>query len=237
MKKAHVDTLERWSDLTELGVLNEVFDATFGGNTERISFNSLCTMFESKTEDDNTEIEKLLDLLSEDEALRNQMFELEQCLQSNKDMLAASDILVEEQGEKVKSLEEGLSLKNRTVEQLRQQVKELENLKTKVKNMESEHRLLKRDFDLVFATNKSVHKKMERTEMENRSLRKTIISLANQMGKIERENQDMGVTSPTLIPVQIEGVPSTSFTDVTQFSQDSFITNDMNSPNLMHVLS
>merc|ERR1719499_2083486 len=186
MKKAHVDTLERWSDLTELGVLNEVFDATFGGNTERISFNSLCTMFESKTEDDNTEIEKLLDLLSEDEALRNQMFDLEQCLQSNKDMLAASDILVEEQGEKVKSLEEGLSLKNRTVEQLRQQVKELENLKTKVKNMESEHRLLKRDFDLVFATNKSVQKKMERAELENRSLRKTIITLASQMDKIER---------------------------------------------------
>merc|ERR1719499_2624781 len=130
MKKAHVDTLERWSDLTELGVLNEVFDATFGENTEAINFQSLCTMFESKTEDDNTEIEKLLDLLSEDEALRNQMFDLEQCLQSNKDMLAASDILVEEQGEKVKSLEEGLSLKNRTVEQLRQQVKELENLKS-----------------------------------------------------------------------------------------------------------
>lgn len=188
MQKAHNDTLERWVDLTDLGVLMEVWDATFGESTESINFNTLGKVFEKTSEDENTEAERLVDLLSVDDALRNQLFDLEQCLQSNKDMLAASDILVEEQGEKVKSLGLTLEMQNNTVDILRKQVKELEALKTKVKNMESEHRLLKRDFDLVFATNKSVQKKMERTELENRSLRKTIISLANQMGKIERES-------------------------------------------------
>lgn len=198
MRKAHDDTLERWVDLTDLGVLMEVWDATFGESTESITFNTICKVFEKTSEEENTEAERLVDLLSVDDALRNQLFDLEQCLQSNKDMLAASDILVEEQGEKVKSLGLALEMQNSTVDLLRKQVKELEALKTKVKNMESEHRLLKRDFDLVFATNKSVQKKMERTDLENRSLRKTIISLANQMGKIERESN--GLLSPNGIP-------------------------------------
>merc|ERR550539_716417 len=91
-----------------------------------------------------------------------------------------------------------LSQQKNELTALRQQAKELESLKTKVKNMESEHRLLKRDFDLVFATNKSVQKKMERAELENRSLRKTIITLAGQMDKIERSGgaTDQPVSTP-----------------------------------------
>jgi len=207
VKKAQYDTLQRWEDLTQLGVLEEVWDACFGYEKKVISFTELLTVFEAQGEQ-KSEAEKLLDLCSEDEALRNHVYDLEQCLQSNKDMLAAADIMVEEQGEKLKTLEEELTKTKRECDQLQKQAKELEALKTKVKNMESEHRLLKRDFDLVFATNKSVQKKMERAELENHALRKTIVTLANQIEKIEREKND-GVTnyaaSPatTVVPLQI----------------------------------
>merc|ERR550539_527762 len=93
-----------------------------------------------------------------------------------------------------------LSQQKNELTALRQQAKELESLKTKVKNMESEHRLLKRDFDLVFATNKSVQKKMERAELENHALRKTIVTLANQIEKIEREKADGAITNFTASP-------------------------------------
>merc|ERR550539_1740517 len=93
-----------------------------------------------------------------------------------------------------------LSQRETELKALRQQAKELDSLKTKVKNMESEHRLLKRDFDLVFATNKSVQKKMERAEMENHSLRKTIVTLANQIEKIEREKKDSSITNYAAAP-------------------------------------
>merc|ERR550539_432794 len=93
-----------------------------------------------------------------------------------------------------------LSQRETELKALRQQAKELDSLKTKVKNMESEHRLLKRDFDLVFATNKSVQKKMERAELENHALRKTIVTLANQIEKIEREKADGAITNFTTSP-------------------------------------
>jgi hypothetical protein len=194
IKKAQYDTLQRWEDLTQLGVLEEVWDACFGFEKKYISFTELLAVFET-TDEHKSEAEKLLDLCSEDEALRNHAYDLEQCLQSNKDMLAAADIMVEEQGEKLKALEEELLKTKRECEQLQKQSKDLEALKTKVKNMESEHRLLKRDFDLVFATNKSVQKKMERAELENHALRKTIVTLANQIEKIEREKADGAVTN------------------------------------------
>jgi len=199
IKKAQYDTLQRWEDLTQLGVLEEVWDACFGFEKKYISFTELLAVFETKDEH-KSEAEKLLDLCSEDEALRNHAYDLEQCLQSNKDMLAAADIMVEEQGEKLKALEEDLLKTKRECEQLQKQSKDLDSWKTKVKNMESEHRLLKRDFDLVFATNKSVQKKMERAELENRALRKTIVTLANQIEKIEREKADGAVINFTTSP-------------------------------------
>jgi len=208
IKKAQYDTLQRWEDLTQLGVLEEVWDACFGFEKKYISFTELLTVFEAQDEH-KSEAEKLLDLCSEDEALRNHAYDLEQCLQSNKDMLAAADIMVEEQAENLKAMEEELKKTKRECDQLQKQAKDLEAMKTKVKNMESEHRLLKRDFDLVFATNKSVQKKMERAELENHALRKTIVTLANQIEKIEREKTDGGVmnfaTSPTatVLPVQL----------------------------------
>eukprot|EP00492_Amphilonche_elongata_P001517 TRINITY_DN1955_c0_g1_i1.p1 TRINITY_DN1955_c0_g1~~TRINITY_DN1955_c0_g1_i1.p1 ORF type:complete len:172 (+),score=27.98 TRINITY_DN1955_c0_g1_i1:202-717(+) len=121
-------------------------------------------------------------------------------------MLAAADIVVEEQEEKLKDQEADLAKIKRENEQLQKQAKELEALKAKVKNMESEHRLLKRDFDLVFATNKSVQKKMERAELENHALRKTIVTLANQIEKIEREKNDGMAgfaTTGAVIPLQM----------------------------------
>lgn len=199
IKKAQYDTLQRWEDLTQLGVLEEVWDACFGFEKKYISFTELLAVFET-TDEHKSEAEKLLDLCSEDEALRNHAYDLEQCLQSNKDMLAAADIMVEEQGEKLKALEEEMLKTKRECEQLQKQSKDLEAMKTKVKNMESEHRLLKRDFDLVFATNKSVQKKMERAELENHALRKTIVTLANQIEKIEREKADGAITNFTASP-------------------------------------
>lgn len=199
IKKAQYDTLQRWEDLTQLGVLEEVWDACFGFEKKYISFTELLAVFET-TDEHKSEAEKLLDLCSEDEALRNHAYDLEQCLQSNKDMLAAADIMVEEQGEKLKALEEEMLKTKRECEQLQKQSKDLEVMKTKVKNMESEHRLLKRDFDLVFATNKSVQKKMERAELENHALRKTIVTLANQIEKIEREKADGAITNFTASP-------------------------------------
>lgn len=205
LKKAQYDTLQRWEDLTQLGVLEEVWDACFGYETSTIQFQDLLTVFKQQGEE-KSEAEKLLDLCSEDEALRNHVFDLEECLQSNKDMLAASDILVEEQGEKMKNMEKELRARSRDVERMKKREKELEALKMKQKNMESEQRLLKRDFDLIFATNKSVQKKMERLENENRALRKTIITLANQLEKNEREKFEAGitsVTSPIAAPVTV----------------------------------
>lgn len=202
LKKAQHDTLQRWEDLTQLGVLEEVWDACFGYETSKVQFEDLMTVFK-KNEEEKSEAEKLLDLCSEDEALRNHVFDLEECLQSNKDMLAASDILVEEQGEKMKNMEEELRKRRRDAERIKKQEKELEALKMKVKNMESEHRLLKRDFDLVFATNKTVQKRLERTETENHALRKTIITLANQLERNERERIDGGLTSPLAAPVTV----------------------------------
>lgn len=200
-KKTHDVTLQRWQDLMEIGVLDEVWNACFG-ESHSVNFEEFVEKaFEGNGE--KSEAEKLLDLCSEDEALRNQVNDLEQCLQSNKDMLATTDILLEEQMEKTKEREELLAKQEKDLQAFRQQVKELESLKTKVKNMESEHRLLKRDFDLVFATNKSVQKKMERAELENRSLRKTIITLAGQMDKIERNATDQPVTTPVITaPIQ-----------------------------------
>lgn len=195
LKKAQIDTLERWEDLIKIGVLEEVWDACFGYETKKIQFRDLVTVFH-KQEQEKSEAQKLLDLCSEDEALRNHVFDLQESLQDNKDMLAASDILVEEQGEKMKNMEEELRVRRRDAERMKKQEKELEALKTKVKNMESEHRLLKRDFDLVFATNKSVQKRMERSETENCALRKTIITLANQLEKNERNRVEGGITSP-----------------------------------------
>jgi len=196
LKKAQCDTLQRWEDLTQLGVLEEVWDACFGFETSKVQIEDLMTAVFKKNDEEKSEAEKLLDLCSEDEALRNHVYDLEECLQSNKDMLAASDILVEEQGEKMKNMEEELRKRRRDAERMKKQEKELEALKMKVKNMESEHRLLKRDFDLVFATNKTVQKRLERTETENQALRKTIITLANQLEKNERERMDGGMTSP-----------------------------------------
>jgi myosin heavy subunit len=199
IKKAQYDTLQRWEDLTQLGVLEEVWDACFGFEKKYISFTELLAVFET-TDEHKSEAEKLLDLCSEDEALRNHAYDLEQCLQSTKDMLAAADIMVEEQGEKLKALEEEMLKTKRECEQLQKQSKDLEVMKTKVKNMESEHRLLKRDFDLVFATNKSVQKKMERAELENHALRKSYVTLANQIEKIEREKADGAITNFTASP-------------------------------------
>jgi len=205
IKKAQYDTLQRWQDLTELGVLGEVWDACFGFEKKYISFTELLQVFEAQGES-KSEAEKLLDLCSEDEALRNHVYDLEHDLQSNKDMLAAADIMVEEQEEKLKDQAADLAKIKRENEQLQKQAKELEALKAKVKNMESEHRLLKRDFDLVFATNKSVQKKMERAELENHALRKTIVTLANQIEKIEREKNDGMAgfaTAGAVIPLQM----------------------------------
>lgn len=237
LKKAHYDTLQRWEDLTQLGVVDEVWDACFGYEKKHVSFDELLTVFEAQGEQ-KSEAEKLLDLCSEDEALRNHVYDLEQCLQSNKDMLAAADIMVEEQAEKLKALEEESLKTRRENEQYEKQSKELETLKTKVKNMESEHRLLKRDFDLVFATNKSVQKKMERSELENHALRKTIVTLANQIEKIEREKNDganFTVTSPpAVLPLQITN--ESLNTQVSCSTQPAFIpTNDQAMQNFYSV--
>lgn len=188
-KKAYEVTEQRWQDLSKIGVPDEFWTATYGPDCASISYEELLKVFERQGEEGKSEVEKLMDLCSEDEALRNQVIDLEQCLQSSKDMLAATDILLEEQTEKTKAQENKLQQKDEEIEHLKKQLKELEIIRTRVKNMESEHRLLKRDFDLVFATNKSVQKKMEKCDQENRSLRKTIVSLANQMEKIEHEYQ------------------------------------------------
>jgi len=188
-KKAYEVTEQRWQDLSKIGVPDEFWTATYGPDCASISYEELLKVFERQGEEGKSEVEKLMDLCSEDEALRNQIIDLEQCLQSSKDMLAATDILLEEQTEKTKAQENKLLQKDKEIEHLNKQLKELEIVRTRVKNMESEHRLLKRDFDLVFATNKSVQKKMEKCDQENRSLRKTIISLANQMEKLEHEYQ------------------------------------------------
>eukprot|EP00494_Astrolonche_serrata_P024467 UN24725 len=173
LSKVKVKVTQRWKDLKELGVLDELWD-NFFPDTETLNLKQFLGVFER--EDGG----KLLDLCDGEQMLRNQIIDLEQCLQSNKDMLAATDLLLEEKTSYAEEKEkEGAAL-----------LKEVETLRTKIKNVESEQRLLKRDFDLVFATNKSVQKKMEKAEVENRGLRKTIIALANQMERIERENKE-----------------------------------------------
>jgi len=107
-------------------------------------------------------------------------------LQSQKDMLATTDILLEEQMEKTKERDATLSQQKNELTALRQQAKELESLKTKVKNM-------------------------ERAELENRSLRKTIVTLAGQMDKIERS----GVTTDQPVSSPIVQAPLQA-TDLTQ---------------------
>jgi hypothetical protein len=188
-KKAYAVTEQRWQDLSKIGVPDEFWTATYGPDCERICFEELLKVFERQGVEGKSEVEKLMDLCSEDEALRNQIVDLEQSLQSSQDMLAATDILLEEQTEKVTIQEQEIFQSKKEIEHLQKQLKELEIIRTRVKNMESEHRLVKRDFDLVFATNKSVQKKMEKVDLENRALRKTIIALANQMEKLEREHQ------------------------------------------------
>jgi len=188
MEKAHDVTLEKWKDATELGITDEIWDHYFQQKT-LISLKDLLVLFAEPEDPEigKSEFEKLVDLCSEDEALRNQVLDLEMCLQNNKDMLAATDILLDEQTELQKSELEKSKLE---LEQFRNQVKEVETLRNKVKNMESEHRLLKRDFDLVFATNKSLQKKMEKAELDNQALRKTIVALAGQLEKVEREHNE-----------------------------------------------
>lgn len=187
--KSYAVTKQRWQDLSKIGVPDEFWTATYGPDCEYICYEELMKVFERQGVEGKSEVEKLMDLCSEDEALRNQIVDLEQSLQSSQDMLAATDILLEEQTEKVTIQEQEIFQRKKEIEHLKKQLKELEIIRTRVKNMESEHRLLKRDFDLVFATNKSVQKKMEKVYLENRALRKTIIALANQMEKLEREHQ------------------------------------------------
>jgi hypothetical protein len=51
-------------------------------------------------------------------------------------MLAATDILLEEQTEKTKAQENKLLQKDKEIERLKKQLKELEIIRTRVKNME-----------------------------------------------------------------------------------------------------
>merc|ERR1719189_3303318 len=120
VKKAQYATLERWEDLTQLGVLEEVWDACFGYEKKVVSFTELLTVFEAQ-EEQKSEAEKLLDLCSEDDALRNHVYDLEQSLQSHKDMLAAADIMVEEQDEKLKATEDELKRAKRDCSQIQKQ--------------------------------------------------------------------------------------------------------------------
>jgi len=201
LSETEVKVTQRWNDLKELGVLDECWDNLFP-NCKRISLQQFLGVFEQ------TDGEKLFDLCSEDQSLLNQIFDLEECLQSSKDMLAATDLLLEERTERNRVHEEELKLQKQKALNL---LKEVENLRTKVKNVESEHRLLKRDFDLVFATNKSVQKKMEKAELENRALRKTIIALANQMEKIEREHKKELVDPCTKDSKEVLGMVTNHF--------------------------
>jgi len=199
LKQAHDVTHERWNDLVELGVLDEVWEACFGAEKTSIGYKEYVSVFESDDRE-KSEVEKLVDLCSEDEALQHQVFDLEQCLQAEKDKRAAADFLNEESAERMRELEEQVESSQVEIERLHAQLKEVENLRAKLKNVDSEHRLLKRDFDLVFATNKKVQKKMEQAELENRSLRKTIVHMANQLQENERQVKEQAESiqsSPT----------------------------------------
>lgn len=206
-KKAYAVTEQRWQDLSKIGVPDEFWTATYGSECASITYEDLLKVFERQEVGGKSEVEKLMDLCSEDEALRNQVVDLEQSLQSSQDMLAATDILLEEQTEKVTLQEQEIFKKQKEINHLKQQLKELEVIRTRMKNMESEHRLLKRDFDLVFATNKSVQKKMEKADIENRALRKTIVALANQMEKLEREHQGEQIEGHVTSKYDIKGNP------------------------------
>lgn len=203
LKRVNIATNERWNDLVEIGVPNEVWEACFGINTVSVGFKEFESVFETDEESSKSEIEKLVDLISQDEALRNQIEDLEHCLQHQKDMTAASDMLLDEHNEKMLQLEQELEVYRKENKELKAQVKSGENLRNKLKNMDSEYRLLKRDFDLVFATNKSVQKKAEKAELENRTLRKTIVHMASQLEKLERLEKQNNQSAP-------QGSPSPS---------------------------
>jgi len=204
LKQVHDVTHERWNHLVEMGVLDDVWEAFFGNEKTSIGFKEYLSVFESE-EDEKSEVDKLVDLCSEDKALKNQVFDLEQCLQSEKDKRAAADFLNEESAERTRELEEELESAQVEIERLQNQLKEVENLRARMKNMDSEQRLLKRDFDLVFATNKTVQKKMEKAELENRSLRKTIVHMANQLQENERQVKEQAES--------IQSSPSASSSD------------------------
>jgi len=189
LKKSHDTTLEKWEDLTSLGVVCEVWDACFGDECTEIDYNDLSKVFQSPATE-KSEVEKLLDLCSEDEALRNQVKDLEESLQNNKNMLAATDILLEERDENFRIQEEELEKLKKENLLFQSQPREVEMFRTRIKNMESQYRLLKRDFDLVFATNKSTQKKMELAKQENKGSRKTILALANQLSNLEMEYKE-----------------------------------------------
>jgi len=189
LKKSHDTTLEKWEDLTSLGVVCEVWDACFGDECTEIEYNDLSKVFQSPA-NEKSEVEKLLDLCSEDEALRNQVKDLEESLQNNKNMLAATDILLEERDENFRIQEEELEKLKKENLLFQSQPREVEMFRTRIKNMESQYRLLKRDFDLVFATNKSTQKKMELAKQENKASRKTILALANRLSKLEMEYKE-----------------------------------------------
>jgi len=189
LKKATDVTLERWDDLKNIGVLDEVWDACFGEGCEAINFEDYISIFKAGPTEEKSEVEKMVDLCRDDEALRNQVEDLEASLQNEKDLLAGTDILLEEQTTKNQQLAQQLGKAKAEVQCLTQGKDEFDSLRSKIKTMETEHRLLKRDFDLVFATNKSVQKKMEKAELENRTLRKTIVHMASQLEKVEREHK------------------------------------------------
>jgi len=205
LKKANDVTVERWEDLKSIGVLNEVWEACFG-ECRGIKYNDYVSVFKTDAMEEKSEVEKLVDLCSEDEALRNQIVDLEQCLQNEKDLLAGTDIMLEEQTEKNRLGQDELEKTKLEVDCLTRRLSEFETLRAKIKTMDSEQRLLKRDFDLVFATNKSVQKKMEKAEMENRALRKTIVHMASQLEKAEREQKEQCKTVGEIEHQEVESV-------------------------------
>lgn len=216
LKKATDTTLERWEDLKDIGVLDEVWDACFGEECEAINFEDYISIFKAGPEE-KSEVEKLVDLCRDDEALRNQVEDLEASLQNEKDLLAGTDILLEEQTTKNQHLTQQLEKAKSEVQCLTQRLDEFDSLRSKIKTMETEHRLLKRDFDLVFATNKSVQKKMEKAELENRTLRKTIVHMASQLEKVEREQKE--ATPKTTEFPQTENVDPENWLQTPQPSQ------------------
>lgn len=206
LKKANDVTVERWEDLKSIGALNEVWEACFG-ECRGINYNDYVSVFKTHAMEEKSEVEKLVDLCSEDDiALRNQIVDLELCLQNEKDLLAGTDIMLEEQTEKNRLGWDEFEKTKLEVDSLTQRLSEFEALRAKIKTMDSEQRLLKRDFDLVFATNKSVQKKMEKAEMENRSLRKTIVHMASQLEKVEREQKEQCKTVGEIKHQEVESV-------------------------------